>query len=445
MPVITLFEHQEISYNELGLISDHPIVKGIEQINEISNNEILILKREGIKATQYVGVLQIGDITIQVLPKIDYAQTGNPDAVLDSDARRIASESATRNLLHLLSYTHKLQIKEQAVADLSFQKSNWLELLTRLFATNLHNLMQRGLEHNYVIIEETLPVMRGRWNIGHQLKQRPYIRHKFDVIHDEFSPNTAMNLVFKFVIEKLLITTQDAGNRMLLMDLREWMSDVELLGNVTKSHLDQVIFTRLNDRYKPAFNLARLFLEHSTLQLKSGQRQMFAFVFDMNLLFEEFVANFLVQNRIKIFPSTWQNVYIDVQSKRKSLYLVQRIPNNEKVFRLKPDVVFLNGAGSPLLVLDTKYKHITPDERKIGVGESDLYQMLAYSVRFSCPHSILVYPQPANKTAIRAQFESISDKRHFHIATINLHQPIEKPTIVIQEFAEIFRKFEEVY
>jgi 5-methylcytosine-specific restriction enzyme subunit McrC len=112
-------------------------------------------------------------------------------------------------------------------------------------------------------------VMRGRRDIRRQLSRRPHVRHLFDVAYDEFSPDTLLNQVFRHVVDRLLLLTQNLETRAMLRDLRDWMSEVSNRGTITSSHLDRAAAstTRLNEQFLPTFNLARMFLENEALQL----------------------------------------------------------------------------------------------------------------------------------------------------------------------------------
>src|SRR5215207_9473057 len=233
---ITLFEHQTVSYDALGWSATHPAVNAIEKLNEACGEELLRLGRKELRASHFVGVVRTQNSTIQILPKIDYDPEGDAEAGQGS-ARRKAEHSATRNLLYLLSYTQDLRVREQDVASLLAQRSDWFELLTRLFAADLHRLIRRGIDRSYVLVEDTLPVMRGRWDIGRQLTQRPHVRHLFDVAYDEFSSDTLLNQVFRHVVDRLLLLTQNLETRIMLRDLRDWMSEVSIRGTITLSHL----------------------------------------------------------------------------------------------------------------------------------------------------------------------------------------------------------------
>ena len=108
MHTTTLFEHGFST----GFHWDDRDLELIEQLNREYGDEILhATTRNGaheVQARQYVGVLQIGDRVIQVLPKIHRA--GLNDAA--------ATAEAGHNLLHSLNYSNGLTIREMQVAPL---------------------------------------------------------------------------------------------------------------------------------------------------------------------------------------------------------------------------------------------------------------------------------------------------------------------------------------
>jgi 5-methylcytosine-specific restriction enzyme subunit McrC len=440
MPVATLFEHQTRTYADLGWEEDHPAIARIDQLNEDSSVEFIHLGRTWLRATQFVGVIQVGDTTLQILPKIDYDSAGDTDARGDSRPFQAAVDSATRNLLHLLSYTQDLQVREQDIAPLLAQRSNWFELLTRLFAMELQRQMKQGLQRSYILFEDTLRVMRGRWQLERQLTRRPHTRHLFDVTYDEFSPDTPLNRVFRFVVDVLLSHSRDSGNRRLLRNISRWLVDVERLGEIPQTYLETMLFTRLNQRFLPAFNLARLFLENHAFQLAAGKRDTFAFAFDMNRLFEEFVYRFIARHRQRILTNGWGEVQLRAQAKGRPTYLAERLPDGKAVFRLAPDILFTKPSGRAVLILDTKYKELAANQRRLGISESDMYQMLAYAVALDCPRTLLLYPQRAGSPPTSARFETLGHPHSVRVATINLRQPLDHPDELIQELNSMLKE-----
>ena len=51
----------------------------------------------------------------------------------------------------------------------------------------------------------------------------------------------------------------------------------------------QIRYTRLDEHYRPAVELARLIIENSSLELFGGRVTSASFLIDMNLVFERFL------------------------------------------------------------------------------------------------------------------------------------------------------------
>jgi 5-methylcytosine-specific restriction enzyme subunit McrC len=341
--------------------------------------------RQGVQefcATQHVGVFRLGDRTIQVLPKI-YRSA-------HADAGQRARE-ATHNLLHLLQIAGDVPVREHGLASLLCREMDWFEIMTRLFATHLREEWQRGASRDYALVEDDQPCLKGRWRVSEQLR-RPGRDHIFAVAYDEFTADIPLNRVFRFVVERLWKVTRDGENRRLLGELRQWLDEVTLLPALPPSAANPTLVTRLNRRLEPLLNLARLFLDGRAMQLSAGDLSTFAFVFDMNQVFEAFIVNLVRRHRDEILPAHLRGCDLLPQASGAALYLARS--DGEPVFRLKPDLALRQGRAFPLLV-DAKYK--SPDwSAGGGVSRTDFYQMFAYAHRYDCPRVLMLYPQTAD-------------------------------------------------
>ena len=404
MKTITIFEHQRISYYDLGWESESLYPDLIEQLNNESADTIIQVGRKSIKATHYVGVIRVLDLTIEVLPKIDYEPAENADAQLGSKPRNIASTSARANLLQMLSYAENLKISRKTVASLSTAHQDWFELLIRIFTLELQQQILQGPYRAYVRIEDTLLVMRGKWLIAKQLAQRPHQKDRFDLAFDEFTLDNQLNRVFRYTIEILLRLSRDAANRKVLTALRSWLIDVSLPVQITPEILHRIQFTRINDRFQVAYNLAAMFLEQEAMLLSQGKRQSMAFVLDMNRLFEKFVEGFIQRHKRAIFGVSGDGVILKSQSRGLNIYLLKREPDQKNLIRLRPDLLVMDERGRTVLVLDTKYKRLVGEDHLIHISEGDLYQMLAYLTRFNCKRALLLYPSEYNSSVIRKSY-----------------------------------------
>lgn len=436
--VITLFERQSVPYQALGLTANDPLLEILDRLNQNAGKELIRLERKGLCATQFVGVIQAGGRTIQVLPKIDCDPDANAEAVIGSASYKRAAVSAAQNFLHLLSHVRRLKFHNQSLASLSTNRGTWFEMLIRLFAIELLTQLQQGLHQDYVRREDLLPYVRGRWNIARQFARQPNLTQGLDVSYDDYLPDTLLNQVFRFTVDRLLRITHDAQNRQLLADLESWLQPVRLPAQVSLIDLDHIHFNRLNERFLPAFELARLLLEGLTVQLLAGGQRAYAFVFDMDRLFEQFIASFLQTYSHLILPEKWRDLPIELQGGLSKKHLVLPMPPPENpMFLLKPDIL-LGFPGQANLIIDTKNKALPLKQSFRAVAEDDAYQMLAYATQFHCRSILLLYPHTLGAEIFPPKLLMIEQSPvRLFVATLNLHQPLNNISPLIREFRAI--------
>jgi 5-methylcytosine-specific restriction enzyme subunit McrC len=423
METITFFEYDFKSFDVLGLERSHSIFQNLDQFNKSQAIEYIRIEHNGLRAMQYVGVISLGDMSVQILPK------------LDNDPEKPAL-SATRNLLHLLSYVYGIEPPPNHLANLQNQPSDWLEILTRLFATQLQQDIQQGMEHVYVQHEDLMPVLKGKWQMTQQLIRHPHIRHQFDVSYDEFSPNTALNQLFRFVVQLLMHSTNDRTNQQLLRDLDRCFDAVTVHRAKDIPQLrERIRFTRLNDRFRTTYNFAVMLLDHLIPISTSGKSRSFAFMLDMNRLFEGFVAQFLIKHHQQIFGKLWSNqIAVETQ---KVLYLAEKRPIQKKAFQLRADLIFSSNHVT-MIIGDTKYKLTSALKPNHGIKREDIYQMVAYMIGYQCDQVLLIYPQ-SEVEPFHIQFDipMPSQTGTVTAASINLRQPLDNPNELIRRFSDI--------
>jgi 5-methylcytosine-specific restriction enzyme subunit McrC len=412
---LTLFEHERKAFDWT-----EGDLAALERLRAAAGAEVLRATFDGrgraLQATQYVGVVRLGGRAVQVLPKMYRAGAGGGER----------AREATRNLLHLLSYAWGLRFSEHALAPLLRRGGDWFEILTRLFATHLLEEWQRGAHRHYLPVEDVLPVLKGKWLVAESLR-RPARAHLFPVAYDEFTADNALNRVFRFTVEGLWRATRDADNRRLLGELRQWMDEVSVPRAVTARDAAPALVTRLNRRFEPLLNLARLFLAGGSLQLSAEDFETYAFAFDMNRLFEGFVAGFIRRHRDLVLPDALRACELLTQSVGAPHYLA-RDPSGRPAFQLRPDLAFRRGAEDFPLLLDTKYKRLDPADRKLGISPADFYQMHAYARRYRSPRVLLLYPQPPDTPSrLHTHFTLEGGDATIEAATINLRVDLGTP------------------
>ena len=409
---ITFFEHEPLEFPW----TDHDLAS-LERLRRLVGCEVLRpTVRHGVRslqATQQVGVIRLGDRTVQVLPKM---YKSSP--VVDEKTR---AREATHNLLHLLAYAGKLPISESIVAPLLRRDADWFEILTSLFARHLTEHWQLGAHRTYQAVDDELPVLKGKWRLTDQLR-RPERKHIFAISYDEFTADNPLNRVFRFVVERLWHLTRVGQNLRMLGELRQWMDDVTLLPSVTVSAASPALITRLNQDCAPLLSLARLFLDQGALQLAAGDLNTYAFVFDMNRLFEAFIVAFIRRESHRVLPPTLAGCELLPYASGAARYLAKRA--KRQVFQLEPDLAFRYG-GQFRLLIDAKYKQLDETSRRLGVSEEDFYQMYAYAHRYRAPRVLLLYPQVAGVSSDLGGLFTIEDEdKEITVATVDLRNDL---------------------
>lgn len=296
----------------------------------------------GVKTTQYCGALKIGNQQLTILPKIDK----------HNDAANL------RYLTYMLSYVYDLKVDE-SIASTDVENSLILELLISIFSRELINEVEKGLYREYISVQDNLRVMRGRFLAGLDARTN-FVRDRIYCEYDEFSPDNPLNALFAYAIEVCRRSTKSDENRRRLGILHLMFDDVRAYYNPhTVIH-----WHRLNERFRHIYHVAVLILQNLTIRYDRTGSNDWAFMFDMNLLFEQFVGKIIKT----IEPTT-----------------ILQAENNFGNLKLKPDILIPNR-----LIIDTKYKKVLGKE---DVKRDDKYQMYVYGKNYGINQTMLLYPK----------------------------------------------------
>ena len=215
---IRLFEHEFITYSEAKLKPLSPVIDFLEELNE-NGRELLSLTRKGLRAKQMVGLIQVKDLSIEILPKMYREGLAEAEQI----------NNAQRNLLYLLHYCYDIPIYESEIAHMQARKSNWFEILTFIFTKNLMDIFKKGAHKQYISIEENIPLFKGKWMIQKHFRINPFQKHRFYMNYDEFSADVPLNQILRFVTNKLKFKSYDQENRKNLRILDQQMEEITLV------------------------------------------------------------------------------------------------------------------------------------------------------------------------------------------------------------------------
>lgn len=330
---------------------------------------------QSVRFAQFCGVIQLDDLTLEILPKI-HGKEERP-------------ESCRTALVQMLHSARIMRTHKGAQAGINTQQHSLLDIFIQHFCHDLHTQILQGKLRNYIEQEENQSVMRGRLLIPQHIRHNIVHKERLYCRFDEFSEDMLLNQILRFTLLLLLPWTRFGKTKKQLNELLmhfDGISDVP----ITLQSFNSLKNDRITQRFQPVLEQCRLFIAAIKPDVLAGSMPLFSLLFDMNRLFEAWVAE-------KLKPwAHQQGWHLRTQGPRK--YLAMRDGDSPQ-FQLRPDIALVDDNGVPQLIADTKWKLLNEADRKLGVSSSDMYQLYAYAGRYEVPHLQLIYPAQAGLLA----------------------------------------------
>ena len=331
-----------------------------------------------IQAQNYVGIIQTKNgTTIEILPKI----------------KNISNEEVKKILLKMLKTLKKSPFKNFNIANLQNTKLPLLEIFISMFLDELSNLIKKGIKSDYITKEENLKFLKGKLKIAQQIKHNTIHKERFCVEYDEFLNDRIENRLIKTTLQYLYKKAKTNKNQQRIREYLFVFDEISISYD-PKIDFDKIKSNRQMKDYAQILLWCKTFLFDNSFSPYKGSDVAFALLFDMNLLFESYVFDYLKRN----------GKFDNITAQDKKYYLAYQ--NNKGKFRLKPDIV-INGGK---IILDTKWKLLSEDKTHQGISQADMYQLYAYGTKYQeCEKLFLIYPKDELKNI--NYYEFFKDKK----------------------------------
>ncbi len=345
-----------------------------------------------------VGALNLGTLSIEIRPKLPIDR-----------------------LLFLLSYAMERGRWRDVPFDFGERRS-LLEAIVPGFVAQVRRALARGVLQGYRVEEEALPTIRGRLRFDDQLRKRYGRFPPAEVRYDDFTEDIDENRLLKAAIARLgRLRLRSATTRRSLRVFDETLGSVRLI-EYDPRQLPEITWTRLNDRYRPAVELARLILRATSFDLAHGGVRSSAFLIDMNAVFEDFVVTALCEElRLseRAFPQGNRGHWLRLDAAGR--------------INLKPDISCWDGPRCRF-VGDIKYKKIKAD----GVLHPDLYQLLAYTIAAGLPGGLLIYAAGEDDPVLH---EVVNIGKRLEVVTLDLAGTPDEVLAQVGQVARLVTRF----
>lgn len=372
---IRLFEHQTLVVGQSYPGADGSRVRfegwhrhALARFHERGGHRYYSLGHRSVRFRHYVGVLRVGRLTLEVLPKAD--RRGDPD-----------SNPWHGALLGMLRIARRMNLRVPSEADQELHRHTLFDLYIARFLDAVEDLLHSGLVRGYRTDEGNRTTFKGRLVCARDIRENLARADRFYVAHQVYDHDHLANRLLAAAVDVVGTLALPAWLRGQQRRARLGFPEVGPLGAAERSSFERLILTRNTAHYREALALARLILRGHAPRLAGGRESLLAIMFDMNVLFEAFVS--AMARRLELSGAS-----VATQVRRRFWCA----DGHSKTIR--PDLV-IEREGRDNLVIDCKWKL----PRDGMPGDADLKQMYVYNQYFDSARSVLLYPRPSGPGA----------------------------------------------
>lgn len=367
--LIQVFEHDKLtskSFCSKGEELGDKIIDKLWKYNDSNKNIYFEAIRHGVKFKNYVGVIQIGGTTIEILPKADKLNTNCVDE----------KDNWHRVLLKMLAHCKKIKVNAVSEASLRKRNHSLLDLYFELYLNEVNQLLQKGLIKKYNQNSANILALKGRLDFTKNIQQNVIRQERFHTTHQIYNYNHIVNQI---LIKALLVLKSISRNSNLIDNVNRLVANFPEIKEIeiSKYHFDKLKTNRKTAPYNEALKIAKMIILNYSPDIKGGDENMLALLFDMNKLWEEFIYRMLLKAADKTIHVSFQN---------RDKFWEHKL--------IKPDLVITkteiidDEEVKTKYIIDTKWKvkeYAEPDD-------DDLKQMYVYNMYWNSEKSMLLYP-----------------------------------------------------
>lgn len=361
---IVVFEHEAIHTDRGKKRLTNSQLEALQLFYGENGVPYYSLIHQGVRFNEYVGVIQVGKTVIEVLPKADKSD--------DADRWR----NVLINMLHAVGL---FNIHAPSNSNLRLRPNSILDLYFEFLVKEVEYLIHRGLVKKYRKTEGNKTVLKGSIQFAKHISQNLVHQERFYVRHSTYDKAHDIHAILYKAIKLLsyINTNVQLNSRLglLLLDFPE-LYDIK----ITEALFDKIVFDRKTEPYRNALEIAKLILLNYHPDVSRGTNNVLALMFDMNVLWEQFVYVSLRKHKASTTTIAAQNT--------KNFWK----PLSGYRSKIKPDIV-LNKGTEDCVVLDTKWKNLNG----YNPSPEDLRQMFVYMKYYGAKKVALVYPGTENR------------------------------------------------
>jgi len=363
---IQVFEFEKLTLHKDAkgrFLSEGQLAK-LYEYNDRNNQIYFTGIRDGIKFQNYVGVIQVGGLTLEILPKADKR--------LNND--KIDYQNWQKVLLNMLAICRHIKIDAVSEAELKKRHHSLLDLYFKIFLEEVVKLLRQGLIKKYHKDEGNLTALKGRILFAKHIHKNLIHQERMYTEHQVYDHENLHNQILLKAMQVLAMVSTDP---FILDKINRIKIDFPVIKEIEirASHFENLKENRKTKSYDEAIKIAKMIILNYSPDISTGKEDLLALLFDMNKLWEEYIYRMLLRTNASSFSFSFQNS--------------KRFWEHKSI---RPDLVITKKSedgAEEIFLIDTKWKVI--DQRH--PSDDDLKQMFVYNIYWNAQKSILLYPK----------------------------------------------------
>ncbi len=360
---IQVFEYQKLRVGEDGFNESH--FKSLVKFNEKGENKYFTPIYNGIQFYSYVGVIQVGGLTIEILPKADKDETNSQES----------KNRWQKVLLNMLKVCKHIQVYNVSETSLRKKYNSILEVYYDMFLNEVDQLVKRGLIRKYRRVQNNQLSLRGKLIFSQNIQKNLVHKERFFCEHQVYNKDHAIHQILFHalrILDNMVSNNLKDKVKRLLFEFNDF--DCKQFNS---KHFESLNLNRKSKSYEKSLDIAKMIILNYSPNLNSGMDNMLTLLFDMNKLWEEYI--YIVLKRHS------DSERYEIRGQEKDDFWEQKT--------IRPDIVIIDNLNNETFVIDTKWKIVDTN----NPSDDDLKQMFTYNLHWKSSKSILLYPKTDQK------------------------------------------------
>ncbi len=320
---------------------------------------------------------------------------------------------AIKNIYYMLSYAFQV-LNEDGYKKVGTEEFDHIsDLFSAILVKGVSTQIKRGLEKEYISIEDEIPTIKGKVNVSESIKKQSMQKRRMFCSFDELTTNSYINRIIKTTFYYLLKSDASKENKKLIRKVLVYFNNIDIIP--VKSINWRVQYNRNNITYRMLLSICYLVLTGMLQTTENGNLKLTNFIDEqrMSRLYEKFILEFYRKEVPEYSPSA-QKINWALDDGFDDL-----LPE------MKSDIIL--SSKNKILIIDAKYyEHSMQTNYNVSTLHSgNIYQIFTYvknkqqEDKTKCVSGMLLYAKTTEDSFLNKSYYMSGNKISANVLDLN--------------------------